>query len=147
MAGPTRTPSVAPRGRPGAELGLPATGAGRLSSWPRRVLALVVDWVLCLLASFALVSRDRVTGGDARLLPVLVLVVQSTVLVTTLGGSAGQLLTGVRVRPVGGGVRVGPGRSLLRAVLLALVVPAAVFDRDRRGLHDRAARSVVVTAA
>jgi hypothetical protein len=37
-----------------------------------------------------------------------------------------------------------PGRSALRALLLCLFVPALVMDADSRGLHDRAARSVVV---
>jgi hypothetical protein len=29
-------------------------------------------------------------------------------------------------------------------VLLCLVVPPLVFDRDQRGLHDKAAKSVAV---
>jgi len=33
---------------------------------------------------------------------------------------------------------------VLRTVLLAALVPAVVWDRDRRGLHDRAAGTVVV---
>jgi hypothetical protein len=37
-----------------------------------------------------------------------------------------------------------PGRRALRALLLCLFVPALVMDADSRGLHDRAARSVVV---
>ena len=33
---------------------------------------------------------------------------------------------------------------MIRAVLICLVIPAVVYDRDRRGLHDRAANTVVV---
>jgi hypothetical protein len=33
---------------------------------------------------------------------------------------------------------------LVRTALLCLVIPAIVVDRDGRGLHDRAAASVVV---
>jgi hypothetical protein len=33
---------------------------------------------------------------------------------------------------------------LVRTVLLVLVVPAVVYDRDYRGLHDRASNAVVV---
>jgi hypothetical protein len=33
---------------------------------------------------------------------------------------------------------------LIRTVLLLLVVPAAVWDRDSRGLHDKAAGAVQV---
>jgi uncharacterized RDD family membrane protein YckC len=42
---------------------------------------------------------------------------------------------------------VGVPRALLRGVLLALVVPALLMDGDRRGLHDRAAGTIVVSAA
>jgi hypothetical protein len=33
---------------------------------------------------------------------------------------------------------------LLRGILLALVIPAVIMDDLRRGLHDRAAGSIVV---
>jgi hypothetical protein len=33
---------------------------------------------------------------------------------------------------------------LLRTVLMCLAVPALIWDRDGRGLHDRTARCVVV---
>ncbi|MDQ1739361.1 MAG: hypothetical protein QOE53_1013, partial [Pseudonocardiales bacterium] len=39
-----------------------------------------------------------------------------------------------------------PARVLLRTVLLVLVIPAVVWDRDGRGLHDRLAGSAVVRA-
>jgi uncharacterized RDD family membrane protein YckC len=34
--------------------------------------------------------------------------------------------------------------SLVRTLLLVLVIPALVWDRDYRGLHDRAAGTVVI---
>ncbi|MGX1157392.1 hypothetical protein RKD39_004970 [Streptomyces albogriseolus] len=37
-----------------------------------------------------------------------------------------------------------PLRGLLRSVLLCLAIPALVWDRDGRGLHDRLARTVEV---
>lgn len=39
---------------------------------------------------------------------------------------------------------VSPGRALLRTVLLCLAVPALIWDRDGRGLHDRLAKTVEV---
>ena len=33
---------------------------------------------------------------------------------------------------------------VVRTVLLLIVVPALVIDRDQRGLHDRAANSITV---
>ena len=34
--------------------------------------------------------------------------------------------------------------GILRALLVSLLIPAVIFDRDRRGLHDLAARTIVV---
>jgi uncharacterized RDD family membrane protein YckC len=39
---------------------------------------------------------------------------------------------------------VGPLWALVRTVLLLTVVPALLWDRDYRGLHDKAADTVVV---
>lgn len=132
----------------GVDLGLPASGPGRLASWPIRVVALVLDWTACLLAASALVPGHSLAAGGSRgtaqWLPLVLLVVESTLLTATLGGSAGQLVLGVHVRSLDGRRTPAPGRALVRSVLLALVLPAVVFDGDRRGLHDRAARTVVV---
>jgi len=124
----------------------PARGPGSLAPWGTRIAALVLDWIACLLVSSAFASRQAVTSGNARFLPLAVLVLEAAVLTATLGGSAGQLALGLRVRRVDGAPAVGFGRALVRSVLLALVVPAVVFDADRRGLHDRAAGTVVVRA-
>jgi len=40
--------------------------------------------------------------------------------------------------------RVNPARALLRTVLLCLALPALIWDRDGRGLHDRLAKTVEV---
>lgn len=50
---------------------------------------------------------------------------------------------GLRVVAEDGG-RLGTVRVVLRTVLLLLVIPAIVWDRDSRGLHDRLARAVQV---
>jgi len=125
---------------------LPASGPGRVASWGARAAALALDWFACLFAAFAVASRDAVVAGDARWVPLALLVAECAVLTATLGGSAGQLVLGVRVRRVDGGLAVGVGRALVRSVLIALVLPAVIFDRDRRGLHDRAVGTVVVSA-
>jgi len=43
-----------------------------------------------------------------------------------------------------GGRPVGFGWALVRTVLLLTVVPALITDRDLRGLHDRAADTIVI---
>jgi uncharacterized RDD family membrane protein YckC len=42
------------------------------------------------------------------------------------------------------GKPVGIGWGLVRTLLLLAVVPPLVIDRDRRGLHDKAANTIVV---
>ena len=39
---------------------------------------------------------------------------------------------------------VGPLWALVRTALLLVVIPALLWDRDYRGLHDRATHTVVV---
>jgi uncharacterized RDD family membrane protein YckC len=62
-----------------------------------------------------------------------------------LTGSFGQRLLGLRVVRVDGG-RLGLPRIVLRTLLLCLVIPAVIWDSHGRGLHDRAAGSIVVRA-
>jgi uncharacterized RDD family membrane protein YckC len=76
-------------------------------------------------------------------LPMLVFLLECAVLVTLAGGSFGQLLLRVAVvrldrRPVSLLV------ALLRTLLICLVIPPVVYNRDRRGLHDLAAGTVTV---
>ena len=39
---------------------------------------------------------------------------------------------------------VGLARAFVRTLLLMLVVPAIMMDRDLRGLQDKAAKTIVV---
>lgn len=148
---------------PGVRIGLPATGAGSPARAGRRLVALVVDWLACLLISAALfpsagtVAFSLVRGDPMATLAVFA--VENVLLVGTVGHTLGHRLLGLRVRtapaPVPGDRRAlevpaDPGRppGLLRAAvrtaLVLLVVPAVVQDADGRGLHDRAAGTVIV---
>jgi uncharacterized RDD family membrane protein YckC len=40
--------------------------------------------------------------------------------------------------------RVGFARALARTVLICLAIPPLIWDRDARGLHDRAVLTAVV---
>jgi uncharacterized RDD family membrane protein YckC len=95
----------------------------------------------------ALVGVPELGRGDTsfNLLVLGVFVVEAAVLVPTMGGSFGQLVTRLRVVRVDGGGHVDLLRSVVRAVLVALVVPPLVFKPDGRGLHDLAAGSATVT--
>lgn len=134
----------------GARLGLPPEGPGSLASLGRRVVALVIDWTLATLVAWVF-FRPAVPGFFEAIsaLPVwsqpLVFAVENLLLVSTLGFTVGHRLLGLRVRRLAEPARmVGIGRALLRTVLLCLVIPAVVWDSDGRGLHDRAAGTVLV---
>ena len=61
-----------------------------------------------------------------------------TVLTWLGGASMGQRLLGLRVVRLGGRP-IGLPRAFLRTLLVCLVVPAVVWDRDGRGMHDKLA--------
>ena len=65
--------------------------------------------------------------------------------IPTIGGSVGHRLVGLRVVPVSGGW-VGFWRPIVRTVLLAIVVPAVIWDSDQRGFHDKLAGTVLIRA-
>lgn len=135
MEGP---PSAQDRGLgyPGERFGLPEQGSGSVARVPRRLLGLTVDWLACVLVSNVLADGDPwATLGIFAVLNVLTL--------GTVGATPGQALLGLRLRRLDGGW-AGPLPALIRTVLLCLVVPAVIYDRDQRGLHDRAARTVLL---
>ncbi|WP_442934566.1 RDD family protein [Micromonospora sp. CPCC 205739] len=107
----------------------------------RRFGALVIDWVLCLLASN--IFADPVRDGWA---PVVVLIVEYGFFLGLFGQTPGMFITRVRCLDWTDGGRIGLLRALLRGLLLALVVPALLMDAHRRGLHDRLTGSVIADA-
>ncbi len=110
-----------------------------LAGFGRRLGALLIDWALCLVvASFY--ANPQVVPWP----PVLVLVVLNTVLIGPFGRTPGMALAGIRCISMADGGAIGLARGFVRAILLALLIPALIMDASRRGLHDRAAGSVVV---
>jgi uncharacterized RDD family membrane protein YckC len=43
-----------------------------------------------------------------------------------------------------GGASAGPLLAVIRTVLLAVVIPAVIWDHDTRGFHDKIAGTVPV---
>jgi uncharacterized RDD family membrane protein YckC len=66
--------------------------------------------------------------------------------VLVAGRTLGMYLTGLRLIRVDRDAAVDPLRILARTALLCLFVPALIFDRDGRGLHDRLTDTAVVKA-
>lgn len=132
--------------RPGARLGLPATGPGSVGGWGRRVVGLAVDWIVSQLVVAAFVGQSVWTGyGFVQWAPLLVLWLQTTLLTGLLGTTIGHRAAGVRVLRAHAALPLGVPRAALRALLLCLAIPPLVWDRDRRGLHDLAGDAVVVS--
>jgi uncharacterized RDD family membrane protein YckC len=125
----------------GKRLGLPQDGPGSIAPLGRRFGALVVDWAVCLLIAYGLFAHgDRQATQNWALGIFFVL---SLLTLGTVGCTPGKRIFRLRVLAEGGG-RLGFGRVLLRSVLLCLAVPALIWDRDSRGLHDRFSRAVQV---
>lgn len=88
------------------------------------------------------VERVLLAGDPTATL--VIWAIQHLILVATIGTTVGHRVVGVRVVREDGAPYVGVVKALVRTVLLALVIPAVVWDADGRGVHDRAAGTVIV---
>ncbi|MCF3146803.1 RDD family protein [Streptomyces platensis] len=125
----------------GQQLGLPEEGPGAIARPGRRFAALFIDWALCLLIAYGLLSGGKAQAASNWAL--VVFAVLSVLTVGTVGFTPGKRLLGLRVISEDGG-RLSLPRVVLRTVLLVVVIPAVVWDQDGRGLHDRVTRAVQV---
>jgi len=122
-------------GYPGQRFGLPERGPMSVASMPRRLLALLIDWLLSMLIAYWLTHSQFWT--------IAVFSIETYVLTALTGSTVGKRLLGIRVIRTGGGL-VGFRWALVRTALLLTVVPPLLTDRDLRGLHDRASDTIVV---
>ena len=134
---------------PGRRYGLPEHGPGAVATTGSRVAALLVDvlagaligrLVVGLVDDPSFLVRTLVVDGS--------LVLQVILLQALTGQSLGMRLIGIRVARVSAPDAV-PGfvAATIRTALLVLVLPALLMDRDGRGLHDKAAGTVVLRGA
>ena len=133
---------------PGQRFGLPVDGPLSVASMGRRLLALIIDWVLCYLIASSIVGHSVLAVNDAHyqdasMLALLLFAVEVYLLTAVSGLTVGKRLLGIRVIRTDGR-RPGFAWAALRTVLLFFVVPPLLSDRDLRGLHDRAADTIVV---
>jgi len=120
---------------PGERFGLPERGPGSVASMGRRLLALLIDWLLCMVIAYWLTHSQFWT--------IAVFAVEDYVLTGLTGSTVGKRLLGIRVIRTDGGL-VGLRWALVRTAILLTVVPPLLTDRDLRGLHDRASDTIVV---
>ena len=103
----------------------------------RRFLAILIDWLMCLLIS-------GIVGFGSRSISTLaIFFIEVSVLTTLQQASAGQRILRLRVVDFTNYGIVPAKKILIRTFLICLVLPA-VFTREGRGLHDWVANSVVV---
>jgi uncharacterized RDD family membrane protein YckC len=133
----------------GRQLGLPAEGPGSAAAFSTRLVAFAVDALGAGLVARLIdpIDDTGTVDGSAGLMPVVVLAVVTILGLLLVGQTPGMRLMRLRVMrldsPDG-----PPGLvpAALRTALLVLLLPALIADRDGRGLHDKAAGTVVVRA-
>ena len=124
---------------PGQRLGLPSSGVGSVGTAGPRILAFGVDAALANVIAFAAFGGQG-PGGAIVLGAFAAQIWLGTAFVA---GSIGHHAAGLAVMRVDR-TPVGVWRALIRTALACLLIPAAIWDRDQRGLHDLAAQTVLV---
>lgn len=136
---------------PGQRLGLPPSGPGSVAGFGRRLLALVLDWLVAYGLAGLGVAAGVVTSALLSTAVLAIWLLLGAVAVRLFGFTPGQFACGLRVATVGAagrhgelGLGVGIGRAIARGLLIALVVPPLFADGDGRGLQDRVTGTAVV---
>lgn len=137
----------APQSYRGEVLGLPEQGAGSLATTGQRLGAFAVDAIASGLVAALFVQAAQPRGaadqlpGSWSLIP---FVIDYVVGVLVAGRTLGMYLFGLRVIRVEQHTAVDPVRAAARTALLLLLLPAVIWDRDGRGMHDRLTDTAVV---
>lgn len=121
---------------PGERLGLPESGPRSIARAGRRIGALCVDWGLSILVSAGFFHYDAVAT-------LVIFAATQIVFLIFVSGSVGHVIFRMRLVPIVGGW-IGAWRPIVRTLLLCVLIPALIWDRDQRGLHDKAAGTVLV---
>lgn len=124
-----------PSAYPGEQLGLPATGTRSVAHLGRRLAALFIDWIVCMVIALAIWHNQAWT--------LVVFAAETYVLVSLTGLTVGKRIMGIRVARLDG-KPVGFLWGLVRTLLLLTVILPLITDQDQRGLHDRASNTVEV---
>jgi hypothetical protein len=115
---------------------LPETGSRSIARLGRRLAGIAIDWGIAVAISAGFFNYDsRAT--------LLVFVGMQVLFTIVINASIGHAVLGMRVVPLAGGL-LGVWRPIVRSLLIALVIPAMLWDQNQRGLHDRAAGTVLL---
>jgi uncharacterized RDD family membrane protein YckC len=133
---------------PGRKFGLPERGSRSVARPGRRILALVLDWAIASALSAVFFPPAPEEGVEAwtasnPFATLGIFAVLQVLFIATAGGSIGHLVFGMRVVPLNP-AWVGVVKPIARTALLCLAVPALIWDRDQRGMHDRLVGTILV---
>lgn len=131
----------------GERLGLPPDGRGSIASTPARIAAFVLDAVAsAVVAGLVVALTHPSTAADhlPRWWSLVALAIDYLVGMLVFGRTLGMYPIGLRIVRVDRDVAVNPVQALVRTALLILFIPAVIFDRDGRGMHDRFTDTAVV---
>ena len=128
MSSATPTPSVSP-------------GVG--SGIGRRVVAICLDWLACILLSRVFFGQVAYGSAEGSITVLLLFAAEVILFTWLMSASFGQRIMGISVVLLDGG-RLSLWRIALRTVLVCCVIPALIYDSAGRGLQDRAVGSVVI---
>lgn len=100
----------------------------------------MVDWMLAALLSLGFFADPRLNPLPAM----LIFILSYAFFAGIFGQTPGMWVTRLRCVSIVDGRPIGIAKAALRGLLRYLIVPALVFDADRRGLHDRLVGSTVI---
>lgn len=132
----TASPLPTPPEWPGQRLGLPEAGSRSVARFGRRLGGIAIDWGMAVALSAAFFAYNSIVT-------LLLFVGLQALFTIAINASIGHAVLGMRVVPIAGGL-LGVWRPVVRALLIALVIPAIVWDENQRGLHDRAAGTILL---
>ncbi|MDP9093074.1 MAG: RDD family protein [Actinomycetota bacterium] len=141
------TAVTAPQAYRGQRLGLPEQGPRSLATTGQRLGAFLADAIISGVIAAILVQTRHGRGTTAHLpgsWSLIPFALEYVFGVLIAGRTLGMYLFGLRLVRVDRVEAVGPARAVARTVMLLLLVPAVIWDRDGRGLHDRVTETAVV---
>jgi uncharacterized RDD family membrane protein YckC len=132
-------------GYPGERFGLPKQGTGSAARMGRRIVALMIDWVAAILVTHLAFPGLVYGSGDYGAATLGIFAAHVFLLTATTGASFGYKIVGLRL------ISISPApitflKVLTRTALLCLAIPALIWDRDGRGLHDKAVGTIIMRA-
>lgn len=124
-------------------LGLPEIGPGSVAGLGRRIAAFFLDYFASMAVAHLIGQDMDPLSNQFRVLTLEIMFAQIVLLTALTGSSFGQRLLGMQVSRLDL-TRADVLRVIARTLMIFMVIPAVIWDRDTRGLHDKALGTVVV---